>query len=128
MSLFDAYDQEFNNLSQEIQRKCAELKECSSSNSSSSADNLIRQIDPLFSQASDITKQMNIEARTQDAATRRILSEKVTHFNKTLSSLRSDFERSKEQAQRSQLIGAKSAADRQRLLDTNDKYVLCACL
>ena len=34
-----------------------------------------------------------------------------------------DFERAKEQASRSALLGNKSVEQRQRLLDTNDKYV-----
>lgn len=119
-SIFNAYDQEFNNLSQEIQRNTSELKAYVGKNSDKSSS-LIRQVEALLSQAQDLIKQMNVEVRSHDAATKKILTEKVGHYSKSLVSLRSDFERTKEQAQRSSLIGEKSAADRQRLLDTNDK-------
>ncbi len=118
-TIFDAYDQEFNNLSREIQKNSSELK--ATSNDKDRSSSLIRQIEALLSQASDLIKQMNVEVRSHDLATRKILSEKVSHYSKSLTSLKADFERIKEVAQRSSLIGEKSSGDRQRLLDTNDK-------
>ena len=120
MSIFDAYDQEFSNLSRDIQTNTSELKTYTSSNPDKTGS-LIRQIEGLLSQANDLIKQMNVEVRSHDAATRKVLTEKVSQYSKSLLSMKSDFERAKEVAQRSSLIGAKSAADRQRLLDTNDK-------
>jgi sugar-specific transcriptional regulator TrmB len=116
-SIFEAYDQEFSNLSAEIQRNINELK--SYPNNSDKASGTIRHIEGLLSQANDLIKQMNVEVRSQDPATRKILTEKLNHYVKTMSSTKSDFERVKEQSQRSALIGERSAADRQRLLDSN---------
>ena len=120
MSIFDAYDQEFSNLSRDIQKNTSELKTYTSSNPEKTGS-LIRQIEGLLSQANDLIKQMNVEVRSHDAATRKVLTEKVSQYSKSLVSMKSDFERAKEVAQRSSLIGTKSGADRQRLLDTNDK-------
>ena len=64
---------------------------------------------------------MEIEVRSQDAGTRKALGDKMLQYKKSLSSLRNDFEKAKEMAQRSNLIGSKSAEQRQRLLDTTDK-------
>ena len=122
-SIFDAYDQEFSNLSREIQKNVNELKASQSAEESDNSSS-IRLIEGLLSQANDLVKQMNVELRSQDPATRKILSEKVSQYMKSLQSTKSDFERAREQSQRSTLIGEKSSADRQRLLNTNDKYVL----
>ena len=122
-SIFDAYDQEFSNLSREIQKNVNELKASQSAEESDNSSS-IRLIEGLLSQANDLVKQMNVELRSQDPATRKILSEKVNQYMKSLQSTKSDFERAREQSQRSTLIGEKSSADRQRLLNTNDKYVL----
>lgn len=119
MSIFDAYDQEYNSLSRDIIRSIGELKNLS--NGSEKVSSSIRHIDALISQSSDLIKQMEIEVRSHDSGTRRALGEKLSEYKKSLSSLRSDFERAKEQAQRSSLIGEKSSADRQRLLNVNDK-------
>ena len=121
--IFAAYDQEFNNLSREIQKNISELKNDSSSATMSPihSDGLIRQIEALLTQANDLLKQMNVEVRSHDPATRKILTEKMAQYAKIVSSHKMDFERAKEQVQRSALIGDRSMADRQRLLDTNDK-------
>lgn len=81
----------------------------------------IRQIEALLSQANDLIKQMNVEVRSQDATSRKELTERVMQYQKTIKSHKIDFDRAREQAQRSSLIGEKSSADRQRLLDTNEK-------
>jgi vesicle transport through interaction with t-SNAREs protein 1 len=121
MSIFDAYDQEFRSLCQDISKNVGELKACSPGDDRSSG--LIRMIEGLVSQATDLIKQMEVEVRSHDAATRKVLGDKVSEYKKSLASYRSDFERAKEQSQRSALIGDKSSAQRQRLLDANDKYV-----
>ena len=82
---------------------------------------IVRQVEALLSQANDLIKQMNVEVRDQDASVRKELTERVMQYQKTLKGHKLDFDRAKEQAQRSSLIGDKSAADRQRLLDTNEK-------
>lgn len=116
-SLFDAYDQEFTSISQDINKNINELKLASGGASGGT----IRHIENLLSQAQDLIKQMEVEVRSLDPATKKVLNEKLQQYKKSTSSLKSDFERAKEQAQRSSLIGDKSIEQRQRLLDTNDK-------
>ena len=118
-SIFDAYDQEFSNLSNDIRKNINELKTLSAE--SEKAPSMIRLIEGLINQVNDLVKQMNVEVRGQDPATRKILTEKVNQYIRALASTKTDFERAREQAQRSALIGERSTADRQKLLNTNDK-------
>ncbi len=119
MSIFDAYNAEYASLSQEINKNLGELKNMSKGHEKSGS--LIKLIDGLFSQATDLIKQMEVEVRSQDPATRKMLNEKVMQYKKSNQSLRIDFDRAREQVNRSALIGDKSGADRQRLMNTNDK-------
>ena len=92
MSIFDAYDQEFNSLCQEISRNITELKGLSTSDTEK-VNALIRQIEALLSQPSDLIKQMEVEVRCHDPATRKVLMEKVNRYKKSLLTHKSDFER-----------------------------------
>lgn len=120
MSIFDAYNEEFNSLSNQISKNINDLK-------SSSYDNddklykLINLIDNLIIQSQSLIKQMNVECRSQDAATRKLLIDKVNQYQKSITLHKNDFERTREKVQRSDLIGDNSSSDRQRLLDTNSK-------
>jgi hypothetical protein len=119
MSIFDAYDQEFRSLSSDINKNLSDLKNDSSNKDQ--ARTTVRLVEGLLSQVGDLIKQMEVEVRGHDPATRKVLNEKVSQYKKSVASLKSDFERIKEQSQRSELIGTKSSEQRQRLLDTNDK-------
>eukprot|EP01031_Cornospumella_fuschlensis_P041133 gene41133-50183_t len=116
MSIFDAYDSEFAALTKDITKNLSELK-----NDPQSGSSAIKMIDALLSQTQDLIKQMEVELRSHDAATRKSLTEKVNVYKKTRQNLKSDFERAKEESERSALIGEKSAEHRQRLLNANDK-------
>lgn len=65
--------------------------------------------------------------RSHDAATRKVLSEKVNQYKKSLGSHRNDFESVRDSAQRRDLMGL-SGEQRQRFLDTNDKCAVAAIL
>lgn len=87
------------------------------------SSNLVKHVDALLIQAGDLVKQMEVEIRSHDAATRKVLSEKISQYKKSLASLRSDFERARTESQRANLnLDGKSAADRERFLSVNDKY------
>ena len=129
--IFHAYDDEFNSLSREISKNISSLRNLGTPNSDEEAGAdgergvLIRQLDGLLSQAADLIKQMEVEVRSHDAATRKVLTDKVLHYKKSLSTHRTDFERAKEAAERVALgIGSKSQEQRQRLLDVNDKLAM----
>lgn len=119
MSIFDSYNSEFATLNQEIQKYVGDLKEMDTS--SIGVSPLVSQIENLVSQAQDVLKQMEVEARGSDAATRKVLGEKVSISKKALSNSKIDFERMKEKLERSSLIGSRSGSDRQRFMDTQDK-------
>ena len=92
MSIFDAYNQEFNSLCQEITKNISELKMAPNSETDK-ISGLVRQVDGLLSQASELIKQMEVEVRSHDPATRKVLLEKVTQYKKSMLSHRADFER-----------------------------------
>ncbi len=79
-------------------------------------------MEALLSQAGELIKQMDIEVRSQDPATRKVLSDKVSQYKKSLASLKGDFETAREDADKSTLMtGTKSGDQRQRMLNANDK-------
>lgn len=114
MSIFDAYDQEFSSLSREASKGVADYRSTGKGN--------LRQIEGLISQAGDLIKQMEVEVRSHDPATRKALTEKVNQYKRALASLKTDFNSAREQSDRSTLVG-KSGEQRQRLLDSADKFV-----
>jgi hypothetical protein len=120
MSIFNAYDAEFSSITKDVNKNINELKELDSTEEDKVAG-MVRLIEGLLSQTNDLVKQMEVEVRGQDAATKKVLLEKVAQYKKTTSSLKSDFERAKEKAERSALIGDKSIEHRTRLLDNNKK-------
>lgn len=122
MSIFDAYDQEYNVHCQEIRNNISEYRTYNSNPEKSSG--LGRQVEAILSQAAELLKQMEVEVRSQDPATRKVLTEKVGQYKKTLSSLRSDYESARDEAEKANLLGSsgsKSAEHRQRMLNTNDR-------
>lgn len=85
----------------------------------------MKHIDALLAQAGDLVKQMEVEIRSHDAATRKVLSEKIAQYKKSLASLRSDFERARTEVDRAKLVGSggQSSQDRERFLSANEKWV-----
>ena len=118
MSIFDAYDAEFSALKQEIAKNVAEFREDTGAPKP-------KLIEGLFLQANDLIKQMEIEARSSDSSSRKILNEKVSKYKKSVQTLKSEYNIIKTQHDKSDLINAepksKSAEQRQRLLDSNDR-------
>jgi hypothetical protein len=65
---------------------------------------------------------MEIEARSSDIASRKILNEKVSQYKKSIQTVRGDYQQIRTQAEKAALIPvSKSGEQRQRLLDTNDR-------
>ena len=92
MSIFDAYDQEFNSLCQEITKNISALKSVSNSEHEK-IEGFLRQIDGLLSQGTELIKQMEVEVRSHDPATRTVLLAKVTQYKKSMLQHKSDYER-----------------------------------
>ena len=92
MSIFDAYDQEFNSLCQEITKNISALKSVSNTEHEK-IEGFLRQIDGLLSQGTELIKQMEVEVRSHDPATRTVLLAKVSQYKKSMLQHRSDYER-----------------------------------
>ena len=113
MSILEAYESDFKAVSDELKNDINSIK---------NGDNdIIRKAENTIIQLNDLIKQMNVEVRSTDTTTRKPLFDRVQQYQRDLSTYKSDLERAKEVSQRSQLIGDKSASQRQRLLDSNDK-------
>ena len=82
---------------------------------------IVLWIEEKFSQLNDLTKEMELEARGSDAKDKKLLLERLADHKKAITSLRSEYDRSKEKSQRSELIGKTSTEHRQKVLDINDK-------
>jgi len=120
MSIFEAYDTEFASLKQEIAKNIDEYR--NSSDSSEKSASLLRLIDALFMQSNDLIKQMEVEARSSDASSRKVLNERVSQYKKAVSQLKSESQVITTQNEKAALMGvSKSGEQRQRLLDTNDR-------
>jgi vesicle transport through interaction with t-SNAREs 1 len=74
MSIFEAYNGEFTSLSADISKSIIEFKANSSGEKSKGIG---RHVEALLAQASDLVKQMEVEVRSHDASTRKVLSDKV---------------------------------------------------
>ena len=72
---------------------------------------------------------MKVEVRSQDPATKAALSVKVQSYEKALAGVKSDFGKAREKEEKNALLGgggaggggAGSVAQRQRLLETNER-------
>ena len=90
MSIIDAYSEDFNAKCQEISSSISELKECSNADRDK-VSSLVRCTDNILTQADQLIKQMELEVRSQDASTKKALTEKMRLYKDTLRSHRSDF-------------------------------------
>lgn len=100
-----------------------ELHSSSTENSTSGSSESIRSINDLLQQAADLVKQMEMEVRSQEAASKKTLLEKVARHKQTLLTHRNNLQRAKEQSQRLGLLGTKSIENRERFMDANDKLL-----
>eukprot|EP01032_Pedospumella_encystans_P026545 gene26545-29992_t len=65
---------------------------------------------------------MEVEARSSDASSRKVLNERVSQYKKAVSQLKSESQVITTQNEKAALMGvSKSGEQRQRLLDTNDR-------
>ena len=119
-SVFEIYEEELLIIQKQLDGKISELNTFNLRNEKS--DSLIHQLDDFFSQTNDLIKQMELEGRSQDINMKKILTEKLLIYKKNLINQKSNYERAKEKAQRSSLLGSKSIEQRQQMMDTNDKY------
>jgi Vesicle transport v-SNARE protein N-terminus len=69
MSIFEAFDQEYASLSNDISKKIQELTNLSEKDK---PQGFIRQIEGLFGEVQDTLKQMEIESRSHDGGTKLI--------------------------------------------------------
>jgi len=88
MSIFDAYNTEFQSIQEEIKKNIYDLKlfikttnlnDMSNKNDLKSS-NMLKIIEALFSQSNELIKQMELEVRSHDIATKKKLNEKLLSY------------------------------------------------
>lgn len=127
MSIFEAYDTEFSSLKQEIAKNIAEFRESGDDSDRSVA--LGKLVEGLLLQSSDLIKQMEIETRSSEPSSRKVLNERVLQYKKATQALKNDFQTTRSQFEKAALVGvSKSMEQRQRLLDANDRYLIITTL
>jgi vesicle transport through interaction with t-SNAREs protein 1 len=112
-----AYDQEMLDIESKARNLIAEL-------ASQYTAALDGQIKTLLNDGANTVKQMNVEARMLPAAQKAVFTEKANEHNRVIVALKKDYERGREKGQRSDLIGARSGADRELVHDTRDKLAM----
>lgn len=121
-AVFEAYVTEFNELTSAARSLLDEYKESKKQGTDTAIESKIAQMD-------DCIKQMVIESKSHGSAERKMLQDRISEFSKKSTDFKSELRRAQEVAGRSALIGEKSAADRSRVMDINDKYdVVCVYL
>jgi hypothetical protein len=125
-SIYEAYQEEWRSLEGSIEKELSVLKMCTADEGDSTTT--IRQLSGLISQSNDLVKQMEIEVRSTAGADKKLMSEKVAQFKRSLKNLSAEFSAQKTRLSRSSLMSGadgpalgKSAEQRQRLLETNEK-------
>ena len=92
MSIFDAYNSEFQSILEEIKKNINDLKsfiktinlnEMSNKNDLKSS-NTIKIIEALFSQSNELIKQMEVEVRSHDIITKKKLNEKLLSYKSSI--------------------------------------------
>jgi hypothetical protein len=122
MSIFDAYNSEFASIKNELNKTISDVKDAPEKSRSAV---LSKHCEALFLQANDLIKQMELEARSSDQKFRKELSGKVSSYKLSINEMKTDFQRFKDASEKSELLNApKSGEQRQRLLDSNDRYVV----
>jgi hypothetical protein len=112
--VFDAYVSEYKELVGAVRPLLDDYKSTKNAAVEKPIQSKIEQID-------DCIKQMGVEAKSHGSAERKMLQDRVMEFTKANTDLKAEFRRAQEVAGRSELIGEKSAADRGRVMDINDK-------
>lgn len=92
MSIFDAYNAEFQSILEEIKKhindmklfiKTINLNEMNNKNDLKSS-NTIKIIEALFSQSNELIKQMELEVRSHDIITKKKLNEKLLSYKSSI--------------------------------------------
>jgi hypothetical protein len=65
---------------------------------------------------------MEIEVRSFDAKTRPIMNEKLNGLKKSFGNIKVEYGIAQDKLKKTRLMGGKSGEQRQRLLNTNEKY------
>lgn len=125
-TILDAYSEEFHALEGNLEKELGELKMCSADEEDGRAPKHLKQMTALMSQGKDLVKQMEIELRSSQGGEG--VKDKIGEYKRALKRFQGDFATQKNRLNRGTLMSGadgpalgKSAEQRQRLLDTNDK-------
>lgn len=115
MEVFNEYSSELESLNKELQALLTNLQNAHSPNDT-------KKIDALFSQSEDLTKQMDIEARSLDANSRKTCAAKLTELKGLMSTSKANYKAELGKLNKQGLFaGAEQKSDFQ---DTSSKYII----
>ena len=87
MSIFDAYNTEFQSILEDIKKNISDLKsylKTTNNKSDAKSSNITKLIEALFSQSNELIKQMELEVRSHDIITRKKLNEKLLAYKTSI--------------------------------------------
>ncbi len=120
MSVFEAYQEEFQGKATGVRALITELQE--TPNSETDAKNAKRDaINKVLLEMTDILKQMDVDVRGYDKETKRQYNEILGKDREEMATLNNQFNAALYSLEKSALIGGKSGEDRRRVIDANQK-------
>lgn len=120
MSMFDAYQEEFDSKQRDGRAALAELASVDPKDSAKK-NSKISEINAILDEMASLVKQQEIEARGMDREERRLSMEKTGQNKETITSMRGEMTSTSARIDRSGLVGGRSGEDRRRLIDANEK-------
>jgi hypothetical protein len=115
METFQLYQDEYMNNKKSLEEKIKVY------DASTASESDLKEIEDLFKQADAVLKEMSLGL---DSQTKKTVSLQMSDFKNSLINLKNIFEKEKLKQNKSSLMGDKSFEDRQKLVDTQTKYVL----
>lgn len=120
MSMFDAYQEEFDSKQREARAALTALAGVDPKDNSKKSSS-ISQVNAALDEMSSIVKQQEIEARGMDREGKRLSLEKIGQNKESITAIRGELNSTVARVDRSGLIGGRSGDDRRRLIDANEK-------
>ncbi len=120
MSMFDAYQEEFDGKNRDARSALSELNGVDPKDNAKKSSK-VSEVNGILDEMSSIVKQQEIEARGMDREGKRVSMERIGQNKDTITSIRGELSSTIARIDRSGLIGGRSGEDRRRLIDANEK-------
>lgn len=120
MSMFDAYQEEFDSKQREARAALTALAGVDPKDNAKKSSS-ISQVNAALEEMSSIVKQQEIEARGMDREGKRLSLDKIGQNKESITAIRGELNATVARVDRSGLVGGRSGDDRRRLIDANEK-------